>query len=176
MGIAALTIFWREIRGLIRLRRVAIGAGAFLLGSLPLWTYNARFDWATFHEISGVTSAESGVRPHEGASGDPERTGLIRIAWPTRTRRLLCPTGHPVPLEGASARIAAMSIDPRHNLGLYALATALLAIPLAGSNATAAACFSPSHRYDCRLAADGDHGECRRLRTPHHSSCGRSHN
>jgi len=79
----------------------------FLLGSLPLWTYNAHFHWATFRgnfhrEFSEVGGGWcSSRRSTTGVIRIPERA-MIRDPAPHR------PSG---PVEKASAWIAAISGD-----------------------------------------------------------------
>ncbi|MBZ5626940.1 MAG: glycosyltransferase family 39 protein [Acidobacteriia bacterium] len=118
MGIAALGLFWREIRELITPRRVVVAVAAFALGALPLLKYNTRNHWATFRgnfrsdfsEIRGKGQVLLLTLNGRGLFGY-----LTDEDWQT-------PVPHqPIgPLESASARIAAMAGDPEHSLGLYA--------------------------------------------------------
>jgi hypothetical protein len=140
MGVAALGVFWREIGSLITRRRMAIWVAAFLLGSLPLWTYNARFHWATFRgnfrrdssELRGKSEVLLETLSGQGLFGylTGEDSGT-----PAPHR----PSGA---LESASARIAAMAGDPRHGLGVYAFLSAILLMPLAGRNDRRALLFA----------------------------------
>jgi 4-amino-4-deoxy-L-arabinose transferase-like glycosyltransferase len=140
MGIAALLLFWRQIRGLITWRRAAICVAAFLLGSLPLWTYNVRNDWATFRGNFHRTFSEF-----------PGKTEVLRVtlngqgllgylaAEDSGTAPPHQPSGA---LQNVSARIAALSGEPRHHLGLYALGSAILLIPFAGRDGRRALLFA----------------------------------
>src|ERR1017187_3717914 len=140
MRIASLAVFWREVRSLISLRRTAIWVAAFLLGSLPLWTYNASFHWATFrgnfrrdsNELRGKSEVLRATMNGQGLFGylTGEDSGTPVPHQPTG------------PLQSASARIAAIARDPGHSLGLYALLSAILLMPLAGGNDRRAMLFA----------------------------------
>ncbi len=130
MGIAALLLFWREIRGLFTWRRAALAMAALLLGMLPLLTYNVRYQWATFRgnfrrdfsELRGKREVLLSTFDGQGLFGY-----LAGEAGGT-------PLPHPPSgaFESASARIAALTGDPEHSLGLYAVLAAILLAPFAG--------------------------------------------
>jgi 4-amino-4-deoxy-L-arabinose transferase-like glycosyltransferase len=140
MGVAALAVFWREIRSLISVRRLALWVAAFLLGSLPLWIYNARFDWATVRgnlrgDFSGIRGkSEVLILTLNGAG----MFGYLADE-DSGTRVPHRPRG---PVGRASARMAALTGDPRHSLGLYAFLLAILLAPLAGGNDRRAVLFA----------------------------------
>src|SRR5579871_696520 len=140
MGIAALLVFRREIWSLLTLRRIAIAAGAFLLGTLPLLAYNAKYEWATFHgnfhrdfsQFRGKSDVLLATFDGQGLLGylAREDSGAIHPHQPAGA------------LQTMSAQVVTLTGDPRHNLTLYAFLIALLLVPFGATSAPKTVLFS----------------------------------
>jgi hypothetical protein len=140
MGVAALGLFWREIRSRLTWRRTALCGAALLLGTLPLWTYNIHSNWATFR---GNFQRDFSAIPGKGRALLITLNGKGLFGYLTEENwRTPLPHQPRGAFDTATARIAAVAGDPRHSLGLYAFLLALLLAPLAGRNDRRALLFA----------------------------------
>lgn len=129
LGIAAVVVFWREIRKVATGRRVAVAALAFALGALPLLIYNAANGWPT---IRGNVNKDSSDIP-----------GKFKLLLQTVRGDALIGTlteeSSPPPLphrpadvmQEASASLAEQTGHPLRNVTLYGFLLALALAPLA---------------------------------------------
>jgi 4-amino-4-deoxy-L-arabinose transferase-like glycosyltransferase len=139
-GIAAFLAFPRQVFDALRPRRIALAAGALLLGAAPLVIYNAATTFGTFRSTTardwqsfpGKTRALAGTFDGSGMFG-------WLLAEDAQTDSPHPPSGI---VQMASAKISAATGHPRHSLMLYALALALLLAPLARSNHRGAILFA----------------------------------
>ena len=135
MAIAALVVFWRGIRKLVSVRRAAIAAAAFLLGTLPLFVYNAANHWMTFGGNLKPDAAEIGVK----------RDMLIQTV---RGRALLgyfddeARNAPEAPAPPISAAAADLTGHPVFNLVPYGLVLSVLLLPATGGRNLRAALFA----------------------------------
>jgi len=138
LGFAAAVCFPRQIASVVTARRAAIAVLAFALGAAPLLTFNVTHGWATFR-----------------SNWKPDASGLATKGWllllTVRGEALfgyLAEESAPVPrqpssvLERASAALASATGHPRGNLSAYALAAALLLLPLASAAARRTVLFA----------------------------------
>lgn len=140
IGIASLLVCRREIRSVLTRRRAAVAAAAFLMGTLPLWAYNATYHGATFRgnfrrdfsEVRGKSTVLLATLDGSGLLGYLARED---DSTPQPHR----PSGT---LQNASARLAAMTGEPRHALGIYAFLAAILLAPFAKAPGRRAALFA----------------------------------
>jgi hypothetical protein len=131
--VAVLTVYGKEILGVITLRRIAISALGFVLGALPLLVYNVDRHFATFRSNASYDASDLPGKARQlraTAEGRVLFGWLVNEDWQT-------PSPH-VPrdiAETASAKVSAFAGRPRQHLLPYAFLAALLLIPLAGSTA-----------------------------------------
>jgi len=138
--VAAGILYGRCIWKMITPKRLAIAAGGFLLGALPLVVYNVDTKLSTFrgnttydaHDVPGkfhllLATADSG-----GLFG-----WLNNEDWQTPSPRP--PVGA---IASASDRISSLTGHRRHNLLLYAFLAALLLTPLTRGTALRAILFA----------------------------------
>lgn len=141
MGVAAIVTFPRQIFAALTRRNLALAAGGFLLGALPLVIYNAGHHWITFRgnfqrdTTPGAISGKFLMLVNTG-HGDGLFGWMIDEDWQT-------PIPHPPegPLAVTSARISALAGHPRRDLLVYAFVLALLLTPLARGMALRAIFF-----------------------------------
>jgi 4-amino-4-deoxy-L-arabinose transferase-like glycosyltransferase len=130
LAIGGILTFPRAILKEITLRRAALAAAAFALGTLPLTIYNIENNGGTFHgnfQSAPQDLAGKALFLARSSSG----AGLF--GWMTAED---WETPHPhAPrnaVERAAARLSALAGHPRNSLLGYAFALALLLAPLAG--------------------------------------------
>lgn len=127
LGLAAILAHARQIFAAITLRRLALAAAGFLIGALPLLTYNAGHHWVTFRSNfhrDTVPIATKAVFLKNAADGP----GLFD--WmPSEADKTPAPHQPRGALQAASAAISALAGHPRHHLLLYAFGLALLLTP-----------------------------------------------
>lgn len=140
MGVAAVIVFWRELRSVVRPGAVAIAVLAFLLGSLPLLVFNGATGWATFHSNVQSDNSELAVKLEVLRQ---TVSGRVLIGLFTEEGR---PTPAPHrpsgPVQKAAFALAGVTGHPLANLTLYGLALALLLTPLARGRDLRAALFA----------------------------------
>ncbi|HEV2446377.1 MAG TPA: glycosyltransferase family 39 protein [Candidatus Sulfopaludibacter sp.] len=129
LGVASLTVCWRELRRSAGPRRFAIAILAFLLGALPLLIYNRGTHWATFRgnakaDTSGLAVKTEVLR--QTVSG----IGLLGL-FTEEIRPAPAPRRPSGIFQRASATLAEQTGHPVNNLTLYGMALALLLTPLA---------------------------------------------
>jgi 4-amino-4-deoxy-L-arabinose transferase-like glycosyltransferase len=133
IAIALMVFYCRPILSLVTPRRLALAAGAFLIGALPLIVYNARTHGATFTgnfrpetvAVSAKLSLLARIARGEGLIG--------YMCFPDRQK----PMPH-VPhgvIERVSADLSNLTGHPQQHLLLYAFLLAILLAPLAGKPA-----------------------------------------
>ncbi len=131
LGIASILTFPRQVFAALTRRNLAVAAGGFLLGALPLVVYNAGHHWITFRgnfqrdTAPGAIAGKFRILVHTGDGG-----GLFGWMmdedWQTPAPH--APQGA---LPVASARISAIARHPRQDLLVYLFVLALLLAPLA---------------------------------------------
>lgn len=123
LAIGGVLFLWREVRSVITVKRVGIAAAAFLLGSLPLWTYNVENHWPTF-----------GGNFHRDTS---EMKGKLKVlGWTFDGQGLfgyLTDEDWQTPHPHTPPRLVT-PLNVRQGVGLYVFLLALLAVPFAGGN------------------------------------------
>ena len=135
LGIAAILTFPRQIFGAFTRRNLAVAAGGFLLGALPLLIYNAGHHWVTFSgnfrrdTTPGAITGKFRMLVDTG-HGDGLFGWMTDEDWQTPAPH--APQGV---LATASARISAVAGHPRRHLLVYAFVLALLLAPLARGTA-----------------------------------------
>jgi hypothetical protein len=131
LGIAALLTFPRQIFAALTRRNLAVAAGGFLLGALPLVIYNSSNHWVTFrgnfqHDSTPGALSTKFHMLVETAHGGGLFGWLTDEDWQTAAPHL--PKSA---LASASANISSLAGHPRRDLLVYAFVLALLLTPLA---------------------------------------------
>jgi 4-amino-4-deoxy-L-arabinose transferase-like glycosyltransferase len=140
IAIAALGVFPREILALLSKRRLAIAAGAFLAGALPLVIYNLPRQMPTFHGNFTYDVSELPVKArmlvgtaHGGALLGFFNQDDWQTPYPHR------PAG---PIGRFSVNLSQWAGHPGQDLFLFALVLALLLAPFAWGRGWRALLFS----------------------------------
>ena len=128
MGVAAVLVFWRELRSVVRPGAVAIAVLAFLLGSLPLTVYNCATGWATFQSNVQSDSSELAGKL-EILRQTVDSRGLIGL-FTEEDRPAPVPHRPSGPMQKAAFALAGATGHPIANFTLYGLLLAVLLTPL----------------------------------------------
>lgn len=127
LSVAGLTVFWPEVRRALTRRNLAVAAGAFLLGALPLIVFNLRHGFPTVGEnvrIDAGSLATKWIQVRSAANGHSLMGYLVAEEE----------AGHPRPIEGLRGRAAEWIhriAGTRRSTGFYyVLGLLLAAIPL----------------------------------------------
>ena len=129
MGLAAVLIFPRFLVGLMTRRRVVIALLAFILGAFPLLRFNLRTHWSTFR--GNFTRDETFYRKLPYFLNTLNGEGLFGWMVPFPNDPVPAPHAPISRLTAASAGISALAGHPTRDWMIYALALAILLVPLA---------------------------------------------
>jgi hypothetical protein len=140
MGIAAVTLFPREIWRVVSARRIGIAALAFLVGALPLLIYNRATHWTTFR-ANAKTDASEFPGKREVLWQTVRGPGLLGL-FTEETRKAPAPCPPSGLFQTASAALAETTGHPVINLVPYGLLASVLLIPLARGGELRAALFA----------------------------------
>ena len=140
MGIAALSIYPREIFSVVTLRRTGLAALAFVAGALPLIVYNVNVPGGTFHD---TTTFETSNIAHKIVILRKTINGSALFGTLT-SDDFDPPQIHPPKtlLERASASVAKLTGYPTANWIPFTLGLALLLSPLSGAPGLRVTVFS----------------------------------